>query len=69
MSERWRSIAFLGALIASTTVMAAEAITFPDRRYWQGSSQKTTNVLSATDLCHCARLWGLSETGGAVTNS
>ncbi len=61
MSRRWRSMAFLGALIASTTVMAAELSHTQIEETRQGSSQKATNVLSATDLAH-ARLWGLSET-------
>ena len=54
-------MAFLGALIASTTVMAAELSHTQIEDTRQDSSHKATNVLSATDLAH-ARLWGLSET-------
>ncbi|MEW8057076.1 MAG: TIGR03759 family integrating conjugative element protein, partial [Candidatus Thiodiazotropha sp.] len=61
MSRRWRTMVFLGAVIASNIVMAAESSHTQIEETRQDSSQKATNVLSATDLAH-ARLWGLSET-------
>ncbi|MET0003341.1 MAG: TIGR03759 family integrating conjugative element protein [Candidatus Thiodiazotropha sp.] len=61
MSRRWRSMVFLGVLVASNTAMAAEFSHTQIKDTRQDSSQKSPNVLSATDLAH-ARLWGLSET-------
>lgn len=51
----------LGVLVASTTAMAAELSHTQIEETRQDSSQKATNVLSATDVAH-ARLWGLTET-------
>lgn len=52
---------FLGVLVASNIAMAAEVSHTQIKDTWQDSSQKSPNVLSATDLAH-AHLWGLSET-------
>ncbi len=61
MNRQWRPMVFLGALVASNTVMAAELSYTQIENTRQDSSHKAMNVLSATDLAH-ARLWGLSET-------
>lgn len=52
---------FLGVLVASNIAMAAEVSHTHIKDTRQDSSQKSPNVLSATDLVH-ARLWGLTET-------
>jgi integrating conjugative element protein (TIGR03759 family) len=61
MNRRWKPVVFLGALVVSNTVMAVELSHTQVEDTRQDSSQKSTNVLSTTDLVH-ARLWGLSET-------
>ncbi len=61
MNRRWKPVVFLGALIVSNTVMAAELSHTQIKDTRQDSSQKITNALSAIDLAN-ARLWDLSET-------
>ena len=60
MNRRWRPVVFLGVLVASNTVMAAELSHTQIKDTRQDSSQKATNVLSATERAR-ARLWELSE--------
>jgi len=61
MNSLWKPVILLGVFVASHTVMAVELSHTQTTESGQGSSQKSTNVLSATDRAR-AWLWDLSET-------